>query len=80
MVGNEKADKLAIRGVRGVRATRCSVGMPECYLEEFLEKCLEQMALKRWQEAKGVRQAKLLIGEQPNKTWLGKLRKLERGG
>ena len=33
------------------------------------------MAL-RWQEEKGMRQAKLLIGKQPNKTWLAEVRKL----
>ena len=54
------------------------MSLPECYLEEFLEKLLEKIALKRWQQEKGMRQAKLLIGEQPSKPWLAKVRKLER--
>ena len=52
--------------------------LPGCYLEELLEKWLEKMALKRWQEKKGMRQAKLLNREQPSKTWLVELRKFER--
>ena len=36
------------------------------------------MAALRWQEEKGMRQAKLLIGEQPYKSWLAEVRKLER--
>ena len=67
VVVNEKADRLAIRGIRGVRATRCSMGLLECYLKELLEKWLEKIALKIWQEEKGMRQAKLLIREQPKK-------------
>ena len=44
VVVNEKADRLAIRGIRGVRATRCSMGLLECYLKELLEKWLEKIA------------------------------------
>ena len=36
------------------------------------------MALKRWQEEKGLRQAKLLIGEHPSEAWLVELRKFDR--
>ena len=36
------------------------------------------MALKRLQEKKGIRQAKLKIDKQPRKSWLAKVRKLER--
>ena len=52
VVGNDTADRLANKWTKGVRATRCSVGLPECYLEELLEKWLEKMALKRWQNVK----------------------------
>ena len=52
VVGNEKADRLSNRGTRGIRATRCNIGIPERYLEELLE---------NWLEPKGMRQAKLLI-------------------
>ena len=79
VIGNEKADRLANRGARAVRATRCRVGLPACYLDELLEKWLSKMALKRWQEEKGLRQAKLLIGEQPSEAWLVELRKFDRG-
>ena len=65
--GNEMADRLANKRTKGVRATRCRVGLPECYLKKLLEKWLEKMALKRWQEEKGMRQANILIGEQPSK-------------
>ena len=74
MVGNENADRLACRGTRGVRKTRYSAGLPECYLEE---KWLDKMAFKRWQDEKDIRQAKLLIGEQLSKTGLAEVRKLE---
>ena len=76
MVGNENAGRLANRGTKGVRVTRCSLGLPECYLEELLDKWLQKMVLEKCQEEKGMR--KLLIGEQPSKTWLAELRKLER--
>ena len=49
------------------RAARCSIGLPEGCLEELLEKRLEKMALKRWQEEKGMREAELLADEQPSK-------------
>ena len=78
VIGNEKAGRLANRGARAVRATRCSVGLPACYLDELLEKWLGKMALKRWQEVKGLRQAKLLIGEQSSKAWLVELRNFDR--
>ena len=61
---------LANRGSRTIRATRCRVGLPACYLNELLEKWLGKIALKRWQEEKGLRQAKLLIVEQPSEAWL----------
>ena len=77
-LGNEKADRLAIRGAKGVRARRCGMGLSGSYLEERLEEWLGKMTALRWQEEKGMRQAKLLIGEQPNKTWLAEVRKLER--
>ena len=38
-----------------------------CYLEELLGKWIEQVALKKWQK-RGMRQAKLIIGEQPSKS------------
>ena len=34
VIGNEKTDRLANRGFKAVRATRCSVGLPACYLDE----------------------------------------------
>ena len=37
VVGNEKVDKLANRGAKDVRARRCGVDLPGCYLEERLE-------------------------------------------
>ena len=42
VVDNERAGGLATRGAKGVRATRCSMGLSECYLEELLEKWLEK--------------------------------------
>ena len=54
------------------------MSLPGCYLEESLEEWLEKMTALRWQEEKDMRQTKLLIGEQPNKTCLCKVRKLER--
>ena len=78
VIGNEKADRLANRGVRAVRATRCSVGLPAFHLEELLDKWLGKMALKRWQKDKGLRQAKRLIGEYPSEASLVELRKFER--
>ena len=36
------------------------------------------MALKKWQEKKDLRLAKLLIEEQPNEAWLVELRKFDR--
>ena len=68
VIGNEKADSLANRGAKAVRDTSCSVGLPACYLDELLEKWLGKMALKIWQEEKGLRQAKLLIGEHPSEA------------
>ena len=52
VVGNERADILANRGTKSVRATRCSLALPKCYLEELLfqKSRLKKMALKRWQE------------------------------
>ena len=78
VIGNEKADRLANRGTRGIRSTRCSVGLPDCYLEELLEKWLKRMALKRWQEETGMRQAKLLVGERPSESWLKELGRFNR--
>ena len=43
----------------------------------LLEKWLGKMALKRWQEEEGLRQAKLLIEEQPSEAWLVELRKFD---
>ena len=54
VIGNEKADRLANRGARAVRATRCSVGLLACHLEERLEKWHGKMALIRWQKEKGL--------------------------
>ena len=59
-------------------ATRCSEGLPACYLDELLEKWLGKIVLKRWQEEKGLRQSKLLIGEQPSEAWLVELRMFNR--
>ena len=78
VVGNEKADRLANREAKGVRARRCGVGLPGCYLEERLEEWLGKMMELRWHEEKGMRQVKLLIRKQPNKIWLAGVRKLER--
>ena len=47
VIGNEKADRLANREARVVRATPYSVGLPACYLDKLLEKLLVKMALKR---------------------------------
>ena len=69
VLGNDKADSLANGGARAIRATRCSVGLPACYLDELLEKWLGKIVLKRWQEEKGLRKAKLLIGVQPSESW-----------
>ena len=54
------------------------MGLPGCYLKERSGEWLGKMTALRWQEEKGMRQAKLFIGEQPNKTWLAEVRKLER--
>ena len=78
VIGNEKADKLGNRDARAVKSTRCSVGLPACYLDELLEKWFGKKELKRWQEKKGLRQAKLLIGEHPREAWLVELRKFNR--
>ena len=67
-------NRLAHRGTRGIRATCCSVCLPECCLEELLQNCLEKMAVKK-QKEKGMGLAKLLIGEQPSEAWLVDLRK-----
>ena len=40
----KKADRFANRGTTDIRTTLFSVGLPKCYLEELLRKCLEQMA------------------------------------
>ena len=53
-VGNDKAYRLANRVTKGMRATRCSIDLPECYREMLLKKCLEKMALKNWQEKQGM--------------------------
>ena len=78
VIENNKADQLANRGTRVVRATPCSVGLPTCYMDEMPEKLLGKMTLKRWQEKKGLRQAKLLIGEHLSEAWLVELRKFDR--
>ena len=44
----------------------------------LLEKWLGKMALNRWQEKKGLRKAKLLIGELLSEAWLVELRKFDR--
>ena len=78
VIGNETADRLANGGSRAVRATSCSLDLPACYLGELLEKWLGKMTLKRLQEEKGTRQAKLLIGEHPSEAWLVELRKYDK--
>ena len=47
VIGNEKADRLANREARAVKAARCSVGLPACHLDELLDKWLGKMALKK---------------------------------
>ena len=42
----------------GVRARRCGVGLPGCYLEEHLKEWFGKMTVLRWQEEKDMRQAK----------------------
>ena len=68
-VCNEKTDRLANRGDKSVRVRRCGVGLPGCSLKERLEEWLGKMTALRWQEKKGMTR---------NKTWLAKVRKLER--
>ena len=78
VIGNEKVDRLANRGARALRATRCSVGLPACYLDELLDKWHCKIELKRWQKKKGLRQAKRLIEEHPSEAWLVKLKRFDR--
>ena len=68
---------LANRGAKAVSATHCSVGPPSYHLDELLDKWFGKMALEKWQEEKGLRQAKLLIGEHQSEAWLVKLRKVD---
>ena len=47
VIETKKANRLANTGARAIRATRCSVGLPACHLDELLNKWLSKMALKR---------------------------------
>ena len=67
------ADRLSNSRIRGIQVTCCSVGLPECYLEELLENWL-----KKWQEKKGMRQVKLLIGEQLSEAYSVELKEFNR--
>ena len=67
VIGNEKVDRLANKEAKGIKARRCGVGLPGCYLEERLEELLGKMTPLRWQEEKGMRQTKLLIRSSQTK-------------
>ena len=42
ILGNEKADRLANRGSKGVMVTHYSIGVPRCHLEELLRASREK--------------------------------------
>ena len=63
VIGNEKADRLlANRGATAVRVTRCSIGLPACYLDELLEKWLGNMAPKRMAGREGFEIRQKVVG------------------
>ena len=77
--GNEKADRLAGRGARRVRATQCSVGVPPGEIKRRTSLLMKEEILKKWRESPGLRQAKRILSDSPPEQWLqdvGRLNKL----
>ena len=70
ILGNEKADRLANRGSKGVWATPCSLSVPSCHLEELIKAWRKKKAQERWLLEPCLRQAKSLIGEVPPEPWV----------
>ena len=76
--GNEKADRLAGRGARRVRATQCSVGVPPGEIKKRTSLLMKEEILKKWQESPGLRQAKNILRDSPPEQWLQDIGRLNK--
>ena len=72
--GNEKADRLARRGARRVRATQCSVDIPPSEIKKIISLLMREEILKKWRESPGLRQAKRILSDSPPEQWLQDIR------
>ncbi|XP_008214028.1 uncharacterized protein LOC103317528 [Nasonia vitripennis] len=70
VVGNEKADKLAGRGANGIPARRCAVAVSTCEVNRAIKDWLNAQLSDKCTNAKGLRQARALMGNSPPVEWL----------
>ena len=76
--GNEKADRLAGRDARQVRATRCSIGIPPGDIKKKTSLLMKEEILRKWRESPGLRQAKRITSVTPPEQWLQDVGRLNR--
>ena len=76
--GNEKADRLAGRGARRVRATQCSVCVPPSEIKKRISLLMREEILKKWRESPGLRQAKRILSDSPPEQWLQDISRLNK--
>ena len=76
--GNEKADRLARRGARRVRATQCSVGVPPSEIKKRISLLMREEILKKWRDSPGLRQAKRILSDSPPEQWFQDINRLNK--